>query len=108
MLLAPKADVFKIDDEQLFRQAYHLQLDDIGVDKIRAVLRLVAERHEAAGMVLCCFENVCKGEWCHRRMFADWWFERTGEAVDEVEEIDDSEIMVGKPAPKPKPQMSLF
>jgi hypothetical protein len=25
------------------------------------------------------------GESCHRRMFADWWFERTQETVPELE-----------------------
>jgi rubrerythrin len=35
-------------------------------------------------MVLLCYENVVKGERCHRRMFAAWWEKRTGEEVPEL------------------------
>jgi hypothetical protein len=35
---------------------------------------------------LLCFEDLTKpGLWCHRRPFANWWLENTGEVVPELE-----------------------
>ena len=36
-------------------------------------------------LVLLCFEDLSKpGEWCHRRIFADWWKDITGDHVREL------------------------
>jgi hypothetical protein len=44
-----------------------------------------AKGHDAKGVVLLCFEDLSKpGEWCHRRAFATWWEEQTGEKVEEL------------------------
>jgi len=32
----------------------------------------LSARIDGVGAVLCCYENVWKGEICHRRWFADW------------------------------------
>lgn len=38
-------------------------------------------------VVLCCYEDVRKpGEWCHRLVFAEWWFKRTGEKIIELQD----------------------
>lgn len=62
-----------------FEREYLAQLDAIGVDGIRQILEEVG-----GDMVLLCYENVVKGERCHRRMFAAWWEKQTGEEVPEL------------------------
>ena len=48
------------------------------------------ELYEDEGMgkdvVLLCYEDIRKGpnDWCHRRTFADWWQQRTGEVIPEL------------------------
>lgn len=38
-----------------------------------------------APLVLLCYENVHRGEVCHRRMAAEWIEQRSGLVVPEVE-----------------------
>ena len=46
------------------------------------------QRFESLGkdVVLLCYEDIRKGpdDWCHRRTFADWWQQRTGEVIPEL------------------------
>ncbi|MDL2205330.1 hypothetical protein LJC33_00280 [Eubacteriales bacterium OttesenSCG-928-N13] len=73
------ANVRKDNFERLYRQ----RLDAYGPEKIAAVL----SRFENLGkpVVLLCYEDVRKpDDWCHRTVFAQWWFEQTGEIVDEL------------------------
>jgi hypothetical protein len=38
-------------------------------------------------LVLLCYENLTKpGLFCHRRVFAEWWLERSGRTVEELPE----------------------
>jgi hypothetical protein len=70
-----------------YEQQYRQILDSIGFDKIRGELeRLVRVKpDEPPTLVLMCFEKLSKpGAWCHRRMFAQWWLEHTGEEVPEL------------------------
>lgn len=40
---------------------------------------------EGKDVVLCCYEDVRKpNEWCHRLVFAEWWYEKTGEKIEEL------------------------
>lgn len=79
-LIAPTGALFHLNDEAEFRVAYFERLDQIGVDTIRAALRQLTDGRDA---VLLCYEDVTE-TWCHRRCFADWWEERTGEKVEEL------------------------
>lgn len=71
-------------DAERFRQLYYAKLDRIGVDVIAQKLKGL----EALGkpVVLLCFEDIRKGDgnWCHRRIFADWWHMKTGGIIDEL------------------------
>jgi hypothetical protein len=60
---------------------YRAKLDAAGVEKIRAEIRALTDERPA---VLLCFESLMDGAWCHRRIFADWWQEKTGEIVAEL------------------------
>lgn len=64
-----------------FDEAYRRRLDHIGVDTIRAALAEIAAEH-GGPLVLLCWERP--GEHCHRRTWAAWWEDRTGETVPEV------------------------
>jgi hypothetical protein len=70
----------------VFAERYRIHLDTVGVEQIREELK---QLNEAAAKtdreaILCCFESLKKeDQHCHRRMFADWWFEKTGETLAE-------------------------
>lgn len=82
------------DDEAKFERLYRRRLDRFGVEKIRRVLTAIAKAGTVdtdppgqpyRGVVLLCYEDLAKpGEWCHRRMFAAWWEEKTGDPVPEL------------------------
>lgn len=90
-MLAPFGDVDgvplrKVDDVDVFAAAYRQRLERFGVGAIRRLLEAFAAGHGAEGVALLCYEDVVgKGLPCHRRVFADWWQERTGEEVVELE-----------------------
>lgn len=88
--LAPSRPILAITDQRTFEHQYHRQLDKLGVDQVIRGLDQMADRHEKAhgtrGLVLLCFERVSAGEWCHRRMLADWLEEHAGIPVPELED----------------------
>jgi hypothetical protein len=67
-----------------FTRRYRERLDKLDLDALRAQFDAISKRHDNARVVLLCFEDVRAGERCHRRDFADFWFERTGQRVPEV------------------------
>lgn len=82
--LGPDA-AWKDRDRDTFHDYYMRKLDNLGVEKIGAMLFEKIVTAGAAGAILLCFEDLEKeGEWCHRRMFADWWFSQTGQRVEEL------------------------
>ena len=76
--LSPKGWYFRSKDFDLH---YLAQLERVGVDSIRAQLAAIPPP-----AVLLCFEYGPRitAYQCHRRMFADWWMDRTGEEVPEL------------------------
>lgn len=64
-----------------YEPLYRAKLEAAGVDKIRSEIRALSGDRPA---VLLCFESPLDGTWCHRRIFADWWQEKTGETVPEL------------------------
>src|SRR5262249_37011795 len=87
MELAPERALFNLPDEE-FDAAYRRHLDQVGVDAIRRWLEAVSEANGGRDLVLLCFEDLRRpGEGCHRRKFAEFWQEKTGEVVEELEEL---------------------
>jgi len=84
-VLAPSRSIFHLEGTA-FDRAYREQMDATGVDVIRAEIARVHEKTPASGLVLLCFEDVERlGELsCHRRCFAHWWQEQTGQAIPEL------------------------
>ncbi len=82
--VAPDPWTLGIADAERFRQLYFAKLEQIGLARIRQALHAICERTGKEAVVLLCFENVANGATCHRRLFADWWQQRTGEVVEEL------------------------
>lgn len=87
--LAPGRELLRVTDETAFTSSYREQLDAVGVHALAGRFAGVQEASGATGLVLLCFEDVVgRQEFCHRRVFADWWAERTGERVPELGAMD--------------------
>lgn len=84
-MIAPYG-LLKVTDREEFTRRYRERLERSGWRKIGNALTAIAREQGAPGVVLLCFEDVTKpGEWCHRRIFAEWWQEQTGQVVLELE-----------------------
>jgi hypothetical protein len=65
---------------------YRDRLDDLGVEGVCDLLTMCVERGNNERLCLLCYEDLTKpGLRCHRRLFANWWTEHTGEAVPELQ-----------------------
>ena len=89
---------------ETYTPAYIDELERIGVPAIREQLDMISNANDGRDLVLLCYENVWKGAFCHRRLFADWWFSKTGEVVEELPE----EPSAPKKKSKDDTQPSLF
>lgn len=77
-ILKPYGISFKSTFEE-FEKKYIERLEKYGVESIRKELQSVCEGHK--NVILMCHEK--NPEECHRRMFAKWWKEKTGEEIEE-------------------------
>lgn len=111
--LAPKGNMLKMAYEP-YREAYFKKLEEIGADKIIGIVQRMDERAQEEGktLVLLCFEDIRKpDQWCHRTLFAEWWQNKTGEVISELEEADAKAKKPEAPAEAQQSiinQMSLF
>jgi len=80
--LSPAASYIKAA-EPTYRK-YYLQQLEANAEIIER--KLAAMPAEFGKLCLLCYEKglTAPGVFCHRRMFADWWQERTGKEVAEV------------------------
>lgn len=73
-----------------FTAAYRGDLDRFGAARVADRLRQIAEVEGDHRLVLLCFEDLSDAaQWCHRRIFATWWREATGDAVRELSPMAD-------------------
>lgn len=84
---APSKAYLNVTDEAVFLDRYLAQLRTHGVAGIRERLEEIATRAKADRLVLLCFEKLTKGEPCHRRYFASWWYTETGQEIPELGEV---------------------
>ena len=84
--------MLKITNIEVFRKLYYDALDKYGVERIRRSIDKYKENGK--DIVLLCYEDIRKGpsDWCHRRVFADWWKSRTGEDIEELREADELKL----------------
>jgi len=103
--LAPYG-AFHLEGEE-FERAYRARLEKAGVDDLRRQLNAISARHAGRDLVLLCFEDVWRDgeDACHRRSFARWWRDQTGELVEELPPApalpDDPQVT---PVRNPSPQ----
>jgi hypothetical protein len=82
--LAPSADLKGLPKGE-FEIAYTANLDAVGVKSIQDSLSRIATESGNLPLVLLCFCDLSQaGCFCHRRIFADWWQEKTGQEVKEL------------------------
>lgn len=70
-----------------FEEKYIARLERHGAEEIRLDLKDLYERTRRKPLVLLCYENVKAGEDCHRRMFAEWYLEKTGIIINEAHDL---------------------
>ncbi|AIA03480.1 DUF488 family protein [Streptomyces noursei] len=82
--LAPRREYFSLPLPE-FTAAYRADLDQLGAMRIAQRLRQIADEEADHRLVLLCFEDLADArQWCHRRIFASWWKDATGDAVREL------------------------
>jgi hypothetical protein len=92
-------DLRRCANKAIFTEAYRrIHLERVGVERLRMQFAEISDRHDGRPLIILCFERraaIARGEtFCHRRVFADWWQEQTGEVVEEIGGLD-------PPAPPP-------
>lgn len=81
--IAPPGYLWNENDRARFREPYFRHLEKSGYPVIGAIIQSYLD--EGKDVVLCCYEDVRKpGEWCHRLVFAEWWYEKTGQKIEEL------------------------
>ena len=86
-LLAPEAWALRAyrAEKEPYEVAYRARLDKVWVPRIEARLSELSEANPGKELVLLCFEDLAVPEnWCHRTIFAAWWFEQTRERIEEL------------------------
>lgn len=83
--ITPRHAYLRASDGE-FTRRYLEQVQGYGADAIRRKFENLARVSGADRLVLLCFEGLrTKGpNACHRRMFAKWWEQETGEVVPEL------------------------
>ena len=91
--LAPYGRLFQMEDPDEFFPAYVERLEKHGVAQLGETLASISQAHGDGDLVLLCYED-CRydkdgllQDWCHRLVFAAWWYEQTGGAVLDVEHL---------------------
>lgn len=92
-ILAPRYNMLQMEQGE-YRTAYMAKLNESPQKVIGVVRRLeAAAKAEGKPLVLLCFEDVrIPSDWCHRRLFAEWWKEHTGEVINELPNPDPPKI----------------
>jgi hypothetical protein len=81
--LAPFGGLMKLEGDE-FDLRFVQRLETFGAPAIKTMISGVVDAYHARGAILLCFEKVDEGEACHRRTFATWWEEKTGQEVPEL------------------------
>lgn len=81
--IAPPGYLWNENDRGRFKAPYFSHLEKSGYPVIGGFIKAYLDAGK--DVVLCCYEDVRKpDEWCHRLVFAEWWYEKTGQKVEEL------------------------
>ncbi|MEU9188233.1 hypothetical protein AB0D14_27590 [Streptomyces sp. NPDC048484] len=87
--LAPRREYLSKPLPQ-FTADYRADLDKLGPVWVAERLRKITEAEGDHRLVLLCFEDLTDPAlWCHRRVFASWWKDVTGDEVRELSPMAD-------------------
>ncbi len=78
--LAPRRDMLNMKKEKYIPE-YLKILENVSIDKIREDVGMISKIHGGKDIALLCFEK--SGDFCHRRLFAEWLKEKTGYEIEE-------------------------
>jgi hypothetical protein len=92
-LLNPLPIALKLPDGEA-RMSFLEKMQRVGVSRVKEEFKKIEEASGGMDIVLLCWENVWKGEGCHRRWFAEWWEKETGEIIEELPEVATAPIPV--------------
>ena len=67
-----------------FSPLFWEKLEHLGVEKIASQLAAIGARYDGKPLALLCFEDLLKGQRCHRVIISAWWRERSGQEVCEL------------------------
>jgi hypothetical protein len=87
--LAPTREMLALGRSEQYLDAYIDRLEVLGVKGVMAMLDTLSIKAQGKAVVLLCFEslspeNVAKGQWCHRQIFAEWCKFRGKIAIPEL------------------------
>jgi hypothetical protein len=71
-------------DWRKFSPLFWKKLEHVGVEKIAAQLAAIGAQHDGKPLALLCWEDLLKGQRCHRVIISAWWQERTGRRIPEL------------------------
>jgi hypothetical protein len=84
MSLAPERGMLGLDGDT-YQRRYLALLEKTGAPAITAELRRITRQAAGKTPVLLCFEALrSPDQFCHRRMFAKWYEEKTGTVIPEL------------------------
>lgn len=78
-------------DWRKFSPLFWKKLEHIGVEKIAASCAAISAQHDGKALALCCFEDLPKGQRCHRAIVSAWIESETGREVCEL--TNEAEIL---------------
>ncbi len=85
--LAPDAEAWAQEGREAFTASYLRQLEGLGAERILERLEEIGDGRQA--IALLCWERLDKpGEWCHRRLLADYIERETGTTIPELKAGD--------------------
>lgn len=93
-LITPMRWMLAIQDEDRYRNAYTEMLTTNGLSAIQEELATLAADVGNDRLVLLCFCDLTvppPDNWCHRRIFADWWQDQTGIEVPDLADPEATE-----------------
>ena len=85
--LAPRSELFvrwkagMVGPDE-YTRIYRSHLDSLGSEKVMGQLEKKSTGNGGKPLVLLCW--CAPGEFCHRRIWADWYLEKTGQEVPEL------------------------
>jgi hypothetical protein len=90
-----------------YRPLYLAMLEKVGSARILTAMEAIAMRAQKDGLVLLCYEDITK-DFCHRRLFAEWFEQQTGIVVPELATRARVKPKPSKPKGQNAIQVSLF